>query len=247
MTTVLKINGDSSGTIDHQMIFTKAALAQLRQLGALAGGRGQPAGLDLTSEQQAREMATGLGQGVTYVSSTPITTADGEGRASTYAFTDVGQIRINQQPEPPGGINIQAPGATSTTITCSLTREANGNTVLHINLPEPNIPGATGEPAAGNPAIAAQMALMRSLLRGAHVSIVVEPNGTLVRTNSPHVDGQRVTLLDVDLDRFLGDDAIVARLQAAKTPEELKAVLKDAPGLKIVMEREVTIEFTPTK
>jgi hypothetical protein len=245
MTTVLKVNGDATGTIDHQMIFTKAALAQLRQLGALSGGRAQ--GVDLTSEQQAREMASGLGPGVTYVSSTPVTTAEGEGRATIYAFTDVSQIRVNQQPEAPGGINVQGPNADSGTITCSLTHEANGNAVLHVNLPEPNIPGATGEPAAGNPAVAAQLAVMRSLLRGARVTIAVEPHGRLVRTNSPHVDGQRVTLLDVDLDRLLGDDAFVAKLQAAKTQDELKELLKAAPGLKIVLEREVTIEFTPEK
>jgi hypothetical protein len=29
MTTVLKVNGDGSGTIDHRMVYTKAALARL--------------------------------------------------------------------------------------------------------------------------------------------------------------------------------------------------------------------------
>ena len=39
MTTVMKVKGDGSGTIDHRMLFTRQALAQLRQFAALGGGR----------------------------------------------------------------------------------------------------------------------------------------------------------------------------------------------------------------
>jgi hypothetical protein len=39
MTTVVKVNGDGSGTIDHTMLVTKAALAQLRNFRAAAGSR----------------------------------------------------------------------------------------------------------------------------------------------------------------------------------------------------------------
>ena len=90
-----------------------------------------------------------------------------------------------------------------------------------------------------------QMAMIKSLLTGARVSLAVEPDGAVVRTNSAYVDGSRVTLLDVDLDQVLKDDGLAERLQAAKTPEELKAVLKDVPGLKLTLEKEITIEFTP--
>src|SRR5690242_13885682 len=82
MTTVVKVNGDASGTIDHSMIVSKQALAQLRSFGALSGGRG--ANVDLTSEAQARAMAETLGPGVAYISSTPIETATGVGRQTTY-------------------------------------------------------------------------------------------------------------------------------------------------------------------
>ncbi len=83
MTTVLKVNGDGSGTIVHRMVYTNAALAQLRQFTALAAGRGGGAAADPLSEQQARDMASTIGQGVTYVSSEPVTTPTGQGREST--------------------------------------------------------------------------------------------------------------------------------------------------------------------
>jgi len=85
MTTVLKVAADGSGTIEHRMLYSPAALVQLRQFSALAGG-GQT--FDPLSEQQAREMTASIGPGVTYVSSEPISTPAGQGRASIYAFTD---------------------------------------------------------------------------------------------------------------------------------------------------------------
>jgi hypothetical protein len=57
----------------------------------------------------------------------------------------------------------------------------------------------------------------------------------------------RVTLLEVDLDEVLKDDALIARLQAAKTQDEAKAAVRAAAGVKINLDREITVEFTPAK
>src|SRR5207249_876844 len=129
MTTVLKVNGDGSGTIEHSMLFTTAALAQMRQLAMFGGGSGR--NFDPLSEQQAREMATVIGQGVTYVSSRPIASPAGQGREATYAFADVNQLKISTQPPAPGGVTIKTPGISTEaeTVTFSLTHEASGNAV----------------------------------------------------------------------------------------------------------------------
>ena len=54
-----------------------------------------------------------------------------------------------------------------------------------------------------------------------------------------------MTLFDLDLDELFKDDTLLTRLTSAKTAAETAAVLKDAPGLKINPEREITIEFAP--
>jgi hypothetical protein len=241
MTTVLKVNGDGSGTIEHRMVYSKAALAQLRQFAAL-GGRGQSA--DPASEQQARDLVTSIGPGVTYVSSTPITSPIGQGREATYAFTDVSQLRISTQPAAPPGVSLRAQGLSTDaeTITLSISHEPNGNAVLHINVPEPNFVEALGKPGATG-----QIAMIKSLLAGARVLLAVEPAGPVVRTSSPYVDGQRVTLLEIDLDEALKDETLLPRLQAAATVDEAKAVIKGVAGIKINLDREITVEFTPAK
>jgi hypothetical protein len=247
MTTVVHLNGDGSGTIDHSMLITKAALAQIRQFSALAGGRGQT--IDFVSEDQAKRMAETLGSGVSYISSEAINTPLGEGRNSKYAFADINTLRISPQPETPGGISVktQAFSTDSNAITCSFARDPNGNAILKINLPELNLQSALGNANTGDARITQQLAMVRSLLAGARILIGVEPVGQLVKTTSPFVDGARVTLLDVNLDQVLANEALIAQVQAAKTPEETKAALSGVPGLRIALEREVTIEFTPPK
>ena len=139
MTTVLKVRGDGAGTIEHRMVYTTAALEKLRQFATLGGGRG--GAIDPLSEQQAREMAAAIGPGVTYVTSEPITSPAGKGRVTTYAFTDVSQLRISTQPPAPGGLSIRTPtfSTDAETITFSLARDPGGNAVLQIN-----VPGFTG-------------------------------------------------------------------------------------------------------
>ena len=246
MTTVLKVNGDGSGTINHRMVYTPAALKQLKSFAALGGGRS--GGADPLSEQQARDMTASIGPGVTYVSSELITTPLGQGRDATYAFTDVSTLRISTQPAAPGGISLKVGGvntqpSAAESITFTMTREANGNAMLHIHVPEPNYLDFFGSPQA-----AAQIGMIKTMLAGARVLLAAEPAGTLVRTSSPFVEGQRVTLLDIDLDTVLADDTLLPRIQAvAADPKAAKAMLLAANGLKINLDTEITIEFTPAK
>jgi hypothetical protein len=242
MTTVLKVKGDGSGTLDHRMVYAPRALAQMRSLGGLGAGAGQA--IDPSSEAQARALAAAIGPGVTYVTSTPVSTPLGQGRDATYAFSDVTQLRISTQPATPPGVSISTPALKSDaeTVTFSLTHDPSGHAILHIHVPEPNFLDALGSQGASS-----QIPMIKTLLGGAHVLLMVEPEGALVRTSSPFADASRVTLLEIDLDRVLQDDTLIARLQAAKTQDDAKAAVREAAGVKINLDREITVEFTPAK
>jgi len=236
--SLLVVRPDGSGTIEQRMLFTPAAVAQLRQLAAL-GGNAQE--FDPFSEQQAREAAAALGPGVTYVSSTPIDTADGVGREIRYAFSDVNSLRLDQGPPGSAGVSVQS--GSDERVSFKLTRQPTGNALLTISVPQmPVGPGGTGSPLPGA-ASTEQLTMLKPMLAGARVQIDIEPAGQLVRTSSPFVSGKRVTLLDVNVDALLSDDTLLRRLQAAGTLEDAKTILKGVPGLKLNLDPELTIEF----
>jgi hypothetical protein len=243
-TTVLHVNGDGSGTLQQRTIIKKAALAQLRSFSALGGGR---ATLDPLSEDQARSLAASLGDGVTLATTTKIDTAEGEGRDSTYAFPDVTRLHVSEQPPTPGGVSVKTQGLSTDApdVTLGLTHDANGDAVLHVLVPPPAIFAGPDGSGGINPVVIAQLQAMKGLLAGAKLLLAVEPQGRLVKTSSPYVDGGRVTLLEIDLDKLLADESFLARLQAAKSADEVRAVVKDAPGLKINLDPDITVQFAP--
>jgi hypothetical protein len=247
-TVLIKVNSDGSGTIEQGMLLTGTALAQLREFAALGN---KP--IDPFSESQMRANAASIGPSVTFVSSTPVKSETGEGRNVIYAFTDINQLKINQQPTTPGGLTARASNADTSgrqEVTFALERPPSGNAVLRITMPPPKMPAtpAAAPDAAGNAAnkmTPEQLAMAKQMFAGMHISIAVEPAGRLVSTTSPFVDGQRVTLLDLDFDQLLKADGALERLQSVRSAEEAKNVLKDVPGVKVCLEKEITIEFAP--
>jgi hypothetical protein len=237
--TVLTLKADGSGTIDQHILFSQAAIAQLQQFAAPGGGQD----FEPISEQQARDAATTMGPGVTYVSSSSIDTGEGVGRDIRYAFSDVSQLHLDQGPPPPGGLPLAAQRAdASDHVSFKLTRQADGHALLKIAMPQLRAGGDGTSPSPSSPS-AAQIAMLKPLLAGARLTMAVEPDGRLIRTSSPYVTGQRVTLADVNIDLLLNDDTLLQRLQSARTPDEAKAILKSVPGLEVNLDPEITIEF----
>ena len=238
--TVLTLKTDGSGTIDQRILFTQAAVAQLRQLAALGAGAQD---FDPVSEQQARDAATTMGAGVTYVSPTAVNTSEGVGRDIKYAFTDISRLRLDQAPPPPGGRPVAPQNDSNDRVSFTLTRQADGHALLKIAVPRlPAFGGDNASKSSSSPSVD-QIAMLKPMLAGARLSIAIEPAGRLVRASSPYVTDRRVTLVDVNVDSLLGDDTLLERLQSARTPEETKTILKNVPGLKVNLDPEITIEF----
>jgi hypothetical protein len=245
VTTLVTVNGAGGGTITQRVLFGAEALAQVRQFAALAAG-GVPQTIEAVSEQQARDAAGRMGEGVTYVSSTPLFTPTGEGREATYAFTDINQLHLEPQPPAPGGFTgAQGLAGDVGRLTFALARQPDGRALLRVTVPQIVLTrNRTDRPATGRLPSPDQLAQVRPIVAGARLAIAVEPAGELVGTNSAFVEGRRVTVIDVEVDQLL-TDATLAKLRAAQTAAEARTALADVPGVKINFEPELSIEFTP--
>ena len=243
-TTLITVNGDGSGTIDQQVIFSGAALAQMRGLASLGGGKA----FDPISEDQARQAASSLGPNVRYVSSQPIATGEGLGRAIVYAFTDINQLRLNEQPPAPGGVTIRSRQVNTeeNSIRFALAPQPDGHIVLRILLPQ-SAPARARRGATPTPPSPDDLATLKETFAGARLSIAVKPAGTIVKTNSPWVDEGRVMLIDLDFDQIAADPAVLARLRGVASVDEARSALSGVPGVKIPAASEVTIEFIRAK
>jgi hypothetical protein len=233
-TTSIELNTDGSGTIVQETAVSAQAMGMLQGLaGANAAGEKPP---QLFGEEQARKTAATMG--VKFVSGEAIKNGDLEGYRARFAFDDISKITVKLDQ----GANDLAPGTETKKppFGFAFTRGSSAS-VLAIQMPEQS---PAGLPLPGPDADKAQtaqaMAMMKMMMKGLYVDVTLNVNGRIVRTNAPFVDGSRVTLMQIDFDKLLADDATLLKLSSAK---DIKS-LANVPGLKIVAEPKVTIEFS---
>jgi hypothetical protein len=246
--TVLKVQADGSGTIEQTLSMRRDAAEQLTKIMAgmqrAAPSKDANASPELFSEADMRKAAGKLGTGVSFVSSQAISTPDRVGRVAVYAFTDITQLRVDQSPPAPGGAELEAAtgGARPEAIQFKLSKLPGGNSLVTVLFPEPSFERTTTTGTKPKPS-PEQLAQMKQMLDGLKIDVELEPQGTLVKTNSPYVTGNRVTLVSLDFGEVLKNDAALERLGHPQSIEEAKAMLKDVKGVKVNLDKEVTVEF----
>jgi hypothetical protein len=198
---------------------------------------------EVFSVADAKAKAAKMGEGVTFVKSEPIKTAKAEGLKSFYAFKDINKLGLTTSPSKPNAPGMdQGPKDEGSRISFKLTKQANGNALLTTVFTEKERDAAVKkeEPKPG------EMMMMKQFFQGLHIAIQVEPSTKLVKTNAPGKEGNVVTLMEVDMDQVMKDDANFMKF--AKTQNmgmiESSKAMKGVPGIKIPETKEITIEFS---
>jgi hypothetical protein len=249
--TLVKVKGDGTGTIVQTMTMSAETMEMMKSMkgdGAKVEA-GKPMALEAKDIEQAKAEAAKMGEGVTFVKAEPIDTKEAKGMRAIYAFKDVTKLKVSQKPSSPGG--PPAPGGKDVddTMKFGLSKAANGNSVLTIAMPDLKAaakPGSAKTPAASPEAPPEAMAMMKQMFKGLRIAIAVEPEGKVVQTNSPFVEGSRVTLMEMSFDALLTDEAKLKQFSAAMdggSMADAKRLMKGMKGMKINLDPEVRIEF----
>jgi len=251
--TTIKVKPDGSGTIEQSIAMKAEAAAQLTAMASTFGDAAEkdkdkpPAPPELFSEKDMREAAAKFGEGVTFVSSQPIKTKDLTGRVATYSFADITKVRVNQKPPSPKGAPAEdeSKGKAADDVAFTFLRHPGGTSVVTVLFPEPDLSkkkdkDADTESKKPDPT---QLAMMKKMLDGLRIEIALEVAGAIVKTNSPYVQGSKVTLLEMDFAELMTNDAVLGKLANPESIEDAKQMLKGVKGVKVNLDREVMVEF----
>jgi len=127
--------------------------------------------------------------------------------------------------------------------------------VLTISTPEPPESAAGEAPPEEMPDITEMqpevppeaLNMMKMMFQNLRVTLAVEVDGEIVRTNAQHRSGSRVTLLDVNFDELMKDEDSLKAVQGAMSgggvPSDLQQELMKLKGVKVNTERVITIEW----
>ena len=234
-TTLVKVKADGSGTVEQTTLMNVAAMKAMIP-GATASAGQAPPGFNRADLERT---ATRMGKGVRLLSAEPAKNDSGfEGVKAIFEFDDINQVQVSQDPNTgnnPDRLSTEPSNADP--VKFKLTRTG-GTSLLTINFtdkPAGDKPAQPGDmPDFSNPMM---MGMIKSMMKGFKINIDLEVVGSIVKTNAEYVNGPRITLLEMDLEALLADEAKFKALQGKIGPDaslsEVKPYLKDIKGIKI--------------
>jgi len=257
-TTNINIHPDGTGTIVQTTTVSPEIADQMKQM--MAGFASDSADKqkkpkELFSVEDAKAAAATMGESVTFVQADKIKTHKAVGIRATYRFKDITKVRIGQTASGPG--QNSASKKESDQITFSLTASGN-HKVLTAVFPKPKKPAASqqtkeatkettpeGGKATSEPDEKA-VVQMKEMLKGMRIATQVTVDGKLIKTSSPYVEKNTVTLMDIQFDKMLDNQKALTELAKTQkgTFEDAKKVLRSLKGIKVNLEPEITIEFS---
>ena len=239
--TLIKVKADGSGTVEQTLLMNVATLKAMMS-GIDPKGEMQKSPF---SDAQLKQVAERLGKGVRFVSSTPMSQGGFEGVKAIYAFDDINQVRVDQDPNFGPSADSRT-AASQEPVTFKHTKQG-GNSVLTVSFNEnAKAPADTPMPNQPENMDPAMLQMMKSMFQGFKVAIDLEVEGKIVKTNADYVNGSKITLLEIDMASLLEDEAKLRAIQSKLKPgasiADVKPYLKDVKGVKI-NNPVVTVEY----
>ena len=244
-TTLIKLKADGSGTVEQTTLMNVAAMKSM-----MPGMKTSGQVPNVVNKADLERTAARMGKGVRLLSAEPAKNPNGfEGVKAIFEFDDINQIQVSQDPNMGGGNSERL--ATEPTkddpVKFKLTRTG-ATSLLTINFTDKPGGGGTPAPAGDMPDLTNPMimGMIKSMMQGFKINIGLEVLGSIVKTNAEYVDGPRITLLEMDLEALLADEAKFKALQGKLGPDaslsEVKPYLRDIKGIKIDGPS-ITVEF----
>ncbi len=259
---IIHLKPDGSGTIEETVKLSNAVMEsfqnianQMSQGDAISKENPQVQDPVASMIKEARARETQYGPGVKFVSAIPVKTETMSGYKVIYSFKDINTLRINQNPESKTGqpVGKDDKPKRDEMIRFKLTKDK--VSTLTITMPEGENEIKNGpadnvkqvnqsQPAQQNPdPNATEMTKM--IFKDMSVKIILDVEGTILKTNATYHDKAQLTLLDMQFGKIIENPKIFEKLNIAQpgTIEEMKAQVKEIPGLKIEMNNPVEVIF----
>jgi hypothetical protein len=248
--TTLNVKKDGSGTINEKVLFSKTFVNMIKEF---AQSFSDSASTDeeefsIFKVDEIQADAKDFGENVKYVSHELISNEKWEGYEAVYSFDDITKIKIT--PDPGSKVGIGEEGAeVPTEEDYYFFKFVKGSTPeLIIDRPEINLSAETEENNEGEQSEQNDEGMNEEIIKmmeGMSIAVSVDVEGKIVNTNASYVDGSKITLFEMNFAEMMKNkDAFKEfKNKEPKNIDEMKAFLEKFPGMKIQIDRPVTIKF----
>lgn len=250
-TIVLHVDSDGSG---RATVVTRLYLSGMRAFDAMFAAEGTAPSRPPQLEEELpppsiNSLNAAFGVPVRLLSSRLQAAEDGGIRTTEVAFDDVRKLQMLFPPIIGAGMNVYGFGLTGVTerplMTFSIRPHENGDRMLVVKLPNPSFASRPDDPVTVFDTDSPQERLFKQAIRNMSLRLFIEIDQPVLRTNAPQRDGDRATILDLNLDKMINamDEPRLRRMMAPGSFQEMLWQLGDLPGAVIPTENEVFLEY----
>lgn len=251
--TVIKVNRDGSGEVEETFLMGTEVIQMMMGLAASSGEEESPPP-DLLDRPKLEQKALAMGGGVTLTSAEKISTDKSQGYRAVYRFSDINKLKINQNPDenvpesPSGG--KEDPTRELIAFQFIEGTKTKPAVLTIINPPmetaDQSTETAQGEKAGPGPEQdEGMLEMFKMIFKDMRIDVAVEVNGKIVKSDATHVEGSKITLMEMDFSKIVENEEAFKKLALSKTEslEETKQAIAALPGIKVELKDRVEVQF----
>jgi hypothetical protein len=254
MYTVVTVKKDGSGLIEENIAVGKEIVNMFKEFATAFADSTQPQEeFKFFEEDKIKAKTSEFGEGIEFVSMENINTDEKEGYTAIYKFNDLNKVKVNQD------ISEEVPMANQTESAEPKNEyvffkfiKGNPNRIEFKFPEETKKEGKEDEQVETDETIeteaepdSSDMENVIKFMKDMKVKFEIRVDGEITNTNATHVDGNTVTLFDIDFGQLISDKDKLEQFKKFNpdTFEEVKNLVSGIPGIKVELNKEVFIEF----
>ncbi len=249
MHTSITVKKDGSGLVEENIFIGKEIIKMFTEFAAAFADSTQPQQeFNLFEEDKIKAKTSELGEGVEFVSMKTIKTDEKEGYTAFYKFKDINKIKVNQDPsdEMPMAEPAEDSDAADKLVKFKFIK-GKPNKII-FSLPDEKKKDQSAKDDTTTMTVepdTADFENMVKFMKDMKAKVEIKIDGKIVNTNATHVDGNTITLFDIDFGQLLSDKEKLEQFKKFNPDsfEEVKKLVKDIPGIKVELNKEVFVEF----
>ena len=250
--TTINLKKDGSGTINEKVLMSKTFVNMMREF-AMAFQDSATAAeeeFSLFKDEDIISDATEYGDDVKYLSHSFISNDEWEGYEAIYSFDDISKIRIQPDPDSKVAMSEDETGSEDEGEYYFFKFKKGDVSELIIDRPEIEFNKDSQEEESSSEEVTEQNddelgeeAL--KMMDGMKINIAVKIDGEISSSNATYVDGSTITLFQMSLGEMMKDKEAFKEFQnkEPKNIEEMKQFIEKFPGMKIEIQKPVSVKF----
>ena len=251
ISTKINVQKDGSGTINEKVLMSKTFINMMKEFAQAFQDSTSTEEFSFFKDDEIIADAKDYGDEVKYVSHNFVKDDNWEGYEVIYSFDDITKIKIDPDPDSKVGMGDGVESACESTDYYFFKFNKGDVAELIIDRPPIELNNESEESSDQNPQDSSEQnedemgKEFLKMMEGMKVDISIEVDGNISKTNASYVDGSTVTLFQMDLSEMMKNEEAFKEFKnrEPKNIGEMKKFLEKFPGMKIEVEKPVSVKF----